>query len=126
MSNIEKTPYVLYDNQCYLCTKFAKMIRFCSRGKVATIGHYSDLGQRIREKILDESALKMFWLIDKKYAFGGRAALCPLLKAIITSNKLEQVSVKIEDNCGYDCKTVKGVFIRSTSLLLNSKKIKID
>ena len=99
MSNIEKTPYVLYDNQCYLCTKFAKMI---------------------------ESALKMFWLIDKKYAFGGRAALCPLLKAIITSNKLEQVSVKIEDNCGYDCKTVKGVFIRSTSLLLNSKKIKID
>ena len=123
---IEKTPYIVYDNQCYLCTKFAKVIRFFSRGKIATIGHYSDLGQRIREKILDDSALKMFWFIDGKYAFGGRAAIGPLLKEMITSKKREQISVKIEDNCVYDCKTVKGVFVRSASLLLNSKKIKID
>ena len=126
MNNIEKNPCIVYDNLCYLCTKFAKIVHFFAGGKIAVVGHHTDLGQKIREKILDDSALKMFWFIDKKYAFGGRAALFPLLKVIMTQNKLERISVKIEDNCMYDCKTVKAVFIRSASLLLNSKKIKIN
>lgn len=119
----ERIPIVIYDNHCYLCVKFAKIINFFSRGRIAMVGHYSSLGQKIREDVLDDSALQMFWLINEKNAFGGRAALLPLVKAIISLKKKESVSIKINEQCDHDCKTVKAVFIRSVSLLSNSKKI---
>lgn len=116
---------MLYDNQCYLCIKFAKIINFFAKGKITIVGHYSDLGSIIREEILDESALEMFWFIDKKNAFGGRAALIPLLRALFTKNTKKTRPLSMDDKCGKECKTVKAVFFRSTSLLSNSKKIEI-
>jgi hypothetical protein len=65
----------------------------------------------------------MFWLIDEKTAYGGRAALFPLIRAIITSKKKKSNNIKFENKCKQECKTVKSVFIRSASLLSNSKKI---
>lgn len=118
----EKLPTVVYDNQCYLCVKFAKMIEFLSRGNLTIIGHYSDSGIKLR-KMLGESALEMFWLIDKKTAYGGRAALLPLLRAIITTKQVRSNKIKVDVQCKQDCKTVKAVFIRSASLFSNSKKI---
>jgi predicted DCC family thiol-disulfide oxidoreductase YuxK len=118
----EKLPIVIYDNQCYLCVKFAKMIEFLSRGNLTIIGHYSDSGIKLR-KMLGESALEMFWLIDKKTAYGGRAALLPLLRAIITTKQVRSNKTKVDVQCKQDCKTVKAVFIRSASLFSNSKKI---
>lgn len=118
----EKLPIVMYDNQCYLCVKFAKMIEFLSRGNLTIIGHYSDSGIKLR-KMLGESALEMFWLIDKKTAYGGRAALLPLLRAIITTKQARSNKTKVDVQCKQDCKTVKAVFIRSASLFSNSKKI---
>ena len=109
----ENVPIVVFDNQCYLCVKFAKFVDFFARGKITMVGHYSDFGIKIRNEILDESALDMFWFIDKKRASGGRAALFPLLKSIFSKN----------ESCRQDCKTVKAVFLRSSSLLTNSKKI---
>lgn len=118
----EKLPTVIYDNQCYLCVKFAKMVEFLSRGNLTIIGHYSDSGIKLR-KMLGESALEMFWLIDKKTAYGGRAALLPLLRAIITTKQVRSNKIKVDVQCKQDCKTVKAVFIRSASLFSNSKKI---
>jgi len=118
----EKLPTVVYDNQCYLCVKFAKMVEFLSRGNLTIIGHYSDSGIKLR-KMLGESALEMFWLIDKKTAYGGRAALLPLLRAIITTKQVRSNKTKVDVQCKQDCKTVKAVFIRSASLFSNSKKI---
>jgi len=119
----ENTPIMLFDNQCYLCIKFAKLIGFFARGKISMVGHYSDFGIKIRTDILDESALDMFWFIDRKIAYGGRAALFPLLKSIL-SNKIEESSVVIIDaKCNQDCKTIKSVFVRSSSLLTNSRRI---
>ena len=118
----EKLPTVVYDNQCYLCVKFAKMVEFLSRGNLTIIGHYSDSGIKLR-KMLGESALEMFWLIDKKTAYGGRAALLPLLRAIITTKQVRSNKTKIDVQCKQDCETVKAVFIRSASLFSNSKKI---
>ncbi|MEK6865019.1 MAG: hypothetical protein AABX06_00900, partial [Thermoproteota archaeon] len=69
----EKVPMIVYDNQCYLCVKFAKMIEFLTRGNLIMIGHYSEFGVKLRKTILGESALEMFWLIDEKTAYGGRA-----------------------------------------------------
>ena len=120
----ENVPIVLYDNQCYLCIKFAKFVNFLSKSKITMIGHYSKSGEEIREQILDEVALEMFWFIDEKRAYGGRAALYPLLKSILSSkNRKKTCVVRVDDPCTQDCKTVKAVFVRSSSLLTNSKKI---
>ncbi len=119
----ENVPIVVFDNQCYLCVKFAKFVDFFARGKMTMVGHYSDFGTKIRNEILDESALDMFWFIDKKMAYGGRAALFPLMKSIFSKKTEKSSSMRVDENCQQDCKTVKAVFLRSSSLLTNSKKI---
>ncbi len=119
----ENLPIVVFDNQCYLCVKFARFVDFFSRGKMTMVGHYSDFGIKIRNEILDESALDMFWFIDKKRAYGGRAALFPLVKSIFSKKTKNTSTMNIDKNCQQDCKTVKAVFLRSSSLLTNSKKI---
>lgn len=117
-------PLVLYDNKCYLCIKFAKIVNFLARGRLLLVGHYTDLGEKIRTQFLDSSALEMFWFIDGKTAYGGRAALLPLLSAVI-STKGSQVSYSETESCEIQCKTAKAVFLRSASLFSNSKKIPI-
>jgi len=119
----ENVPIMVFDNQCYLCMKFAKIVDFFARGKITMVGHYSDFGIEIRNKILDESALDMFWFIDKKRAYGGRAALFPLLKSILSKKIKKSSAIRINEKCKQDCKTVKAVFVRSSSLLTSSKKI---
>lgn len=119
----ENVPIVVFDNQCYLCMKFAKFVDFFARGKITMVGHYSDFGTKIRNEILDESALDMFWFIDKKRAYGGRAALFPLAKSIFSKKTKKSSSIGVDENCQQDCKTVKAVFLRSSSLFTNSKKI---
>jgi len=119
----ENIPIVVFDNQCYLCMKFAKFVDFFARGKMTMVGHYSDFGIKIRNEILDESALDMFWLIDKKSAYGGRAALFPLIKLIFSKKTKKSSTMRVDKNCQQDCKTVKAVFLRSSSLLTNSRKI---
>ena len=119
----ENMPIVLFDNQCYLCMKFAKFVNFFARDKITMVGHYSDFGIKIRNEILDEFALEMFWFIDKKRASGGRAALYPLAKSIFSKKTKKSTTIKISEECQQDCKTVKAVFVRSSSLLTNSRKI---
>ena len=116
-------PIVLFDNQCYLCTKFAKIVNFFAKGKITMVGHYSEFGKDIRESILDESALDMFWFINQKKAYGGRAALSPLIKSILSEKTKKSSGFIINNECQQDCKTVKAVFIRSASLITNSKII---
>ena len=118
-------PIVVFDDKCYLCSKFAKFVYFLSRGKVTTIGHFSHQGMQIREQILDDSALEMFWLIDEKAAYGGRAALFPLLLQIFKSKRDKPSQTNKDNKCLQGCKTVKSVFVRSVSLLSKSKKIKL-
>ena len=119
----ENTPIVLFDNQCYLCMKFAKTVNYFARGKISIVGHYSEFGEEIRKEILDETALDMFWFISKKRAYGGRAALLPLIKSIFNEKTKKVSTVRIDKECQQGCKTVKAVFVRSTSLITNSKII---
>ncbi len=120
----EIVPLVIYDNHCYLCVKFAKIVNFLARGRLRIVGHYSQLGKKLRESILDSSALEMFWFVDGKNAYGGRAGLFPLLSAIIHASG-NRGDLNIKESCDLECKTTKAVFLRSASLLSNSKKIKI-
>ena len=119
----EISPIVLFDDQCYVCIKFATIVNFLARGKITMIGHYSDFGIKIRNEILDESALEMFWFIDEKRASGGRAALFPLIKSIFSTKTKKSKFTQIDNICSQNCKSTKSVFVRSFTLITNSKKI---
>ena len=80
-------PLVIYDNECYLCVQFARFVNFLAKGRLRLVGHYTDFGKQIRDSTLDSSALEMFWFIDNKIAYGGRAALGPLFSAILNCNE---------------------------------------
>jgi hypothetical protein len=122
----EMTPLVIYDNECYLCVQFAKFVNFLAKGRLRFVGHYTDFGKQIRENALDSNALEMFWFIDSNTAYGGRAALGPLLIAIFNVSKKKIQNRIVEDSCELGCKSPSAVFFRSASLLTNSKKIKIS
>lgn len=117
-------PVVLYDNRCYLCSKFAGIVKYLSAGRSAFVGHYSDTGERIRKEFLDGDALEMFWYIDGATAYGGRAALLPLARMIFSGIKRNRTDDAIPD-CAGACRTVPAFFVRSASLITHSKKIKI-
>ena len=119
----EEMPIVLFDDQCYICIKFAIIVNFLARGKITMIGHYSNFGIKIRNEILDESALEMFWFIDKKRASGGRAALFPLIKAIFSTKSRKTKFAQMNNICSDNCKSTKAVFVRSFTLITSSKKI---
>ena len=119
-------PIVIYDNKCYLCTKFAKIVDFLAGGRLSLVGHYTDLGEKLRSQILDSSALEMFWFVDGKTAFGGRAALIPLILVMIRHNSKGVHRMVDKEQCDTECKTVKAVFLRSASLFSHSKKIRIN
>ena len=90
------------------------------------IGHYTNFGKKIRDEILDDDALEMFWYIDKKIAYGGRAAIIPLLSAIMKVHGRKFNEVTIQESCNIGCKDSLAVFFRSASLITHSKKIKIS
>ena len=103
-----------------------KIINFFARDKIPIVGHYSDFGIKIRNKILDESALDMFWFINKNMAYGGRAAIIPLVNTILFRRTKNITKIKVKEECQQNCKTVKAFFTRTSSLFRNSKTIKID
>ena len=119
----DEIPIVLFDDQCYVCIKFATIVNFLARGKITMVGHYSNFGTKIRDEILDESALERFWFIDKKRASGGRAALFPVVKSIFSTKSRKTKFTQIDNICSDDCKNAKAVFVRSFTLITNSKKI---
>ena len=119
----DEIPIVLFDDQCYVCIKFATIVNFLAKGKITMVGHYSNFGIKIRNEILDESALDMFWFIDEKRASGGRAALFPVIKAIFSTKSKKTKFSQMNNICSEDCKSIKSVFVRSFTLITNSKKI---
>ena len=121
----DAVPLVIYDDKCYACTKFAKIVNFLSRGKITMVGHYTNLGEKLRNEILDSTALLMFWFVDGKIAYGGRAALFPLFLAILSRKGNNTKEFNEKNNCLMECKNTKAVFLRSASLISNHKKILI-
>tara|TARA_B100001765_G_scaffold190891_1_gene137892 strand:- start:246 stop:632 length:387 start_codon:yes stop_codon:yes gene_type:complete len=121
----EMIPLIIYDNECYICVQFAKLVNFLTKGRLRLVGHYTDFGKQIRDSILDSSALEMFWFIDKKTAYGGRAAIVPLLSTILRVNEKNVQKKIVEDSCALGCKSPKAVFFRSASLLTRSKRINL-
>ena len=122
----DSVPLMIYDNKCYVCIKFAKLMNFLAKGKLRMIGHYTEFGEKIRNQILEEDALEMFWYIDKKTAYGGRAAIMPLLSAILRIQGRGLNKITIQESCDIGCKDSLAVFFRSASLITHSRKISIN
>jgi predicted DCC family thiol-disulfide oxidoreductase YuxK len=118
-------PLVIYDDRCYLCSKFANVVRVLSRSTIPIIGHYSENGMKIKSEIFDKNydSTKMFWFVTENNAYGGRAAILPLIWNIITKTQDHPVVRSALPTCSQECKTAKAFFARTTSLLYNSKKI---
>lgn len=122
-------PILIYDNLCYSCTRFAKIANKLVGGKCTIIGHYTSIGKEIKNQLFpkDYDGLEMFWFIIDGYAHGGRAGLHRLIRYIL----FEREKGKYPKNefhlaeCTTDCKTVKGVFLRSSSIITNYKKFSI-
>ena len=121
----DSVPLIIYDNQCRVCIQFARVVNYLAKGRLRLIGHYTDFGKQIRENFLDQSALEMFWFIDSKTAYGGRAALGPLFSAILHVKDNNSENMVFQESCDIKCNDTTAVFFRSASLLTNSRKIKI-
>jgi predicted DCC family thiol-disulfide oxidoreductase YuxK len=119
-------PLMVYDDKCYVCIKFAKLMNFLTKGRLRMIGHYTEFGERIRDEILEKDALEMFWFIDKETAYGGRAAIIPLLTAILKIHGRKFNEMSIQESCDIGCKDSLAVFFRSASLITHSRKIRIS
>jgi len=122
----DSLPLMIYDNRCYVCIKFAKLMNFLAKGKLRMIGHYTDFGREVRDEILECDALEMFWYIDKETAYGGRAAIIPLLSRILRIRGRKFNQIVIQESCDIGCKDSLAVFFRSASLITHSRKIKIS
>ena len=123
------SPILIYDNLCYSCTKFARVANNLVNGKCLIIGHYTPLGKEIKKQLFpqDYEGLEMFWFIIDGYAHGGRAGLYRFIRYFLFEAKKGDYK-KNEFNlteCTTDCKTVKGVFLRSHSIITNYKKFRI-
>lgn len=118
-------PVMIYDDRCYLCSKFAKIISIFARKKFLIVGHYTDFGMKIKAEIFSNNydSTKMFWFVKDKIAYGGRAALFPLISHILKSKIKPFIQYNISSSCDDSCKSPKSVFLRTKSLFSNSEKI---
>lgn len=122
----EITPAVLYDDRCRLCARFAGAVGRLGGSRILLVGHYSPLGERIRRSLLGSDALDMFWFIDPSTAYGGRAGLLPLIRAILSARAKKFGAPSVEERCDAGCKDAGAVFVRSASLLTNSRRIPLE
>ena len=119
----ENLPLMVFDDKCYVCIKFAKIVNYLTKGRLRMIGHYTEFGKSIRNNFLGDDALEMFWFINKSTAYGGRAALRPLISAIFNLDGTNANKISIQESCDIGCKDSLAVFFRSASLITHSKKI---
>ena len=122
----DSLPLMIYDDKCYVCIKFAKLMNFLAKGKLRMIGHYTEFGGKIRKEILEDDALEMFWFIDEETAYGGRAAIIPLLSANLRVHGRKFNEVSIQESSDIGCKDSLAVFFRSASLITHSINIRIS
>ena len=124
-----KYPVLIYDNLCTSCTTYAKYVNKILRGKITMLGHYTVFGKQFKDEIFPEGykGTEMSWFVTEKAAYGGRKGLVMLLKYMIAHKKGKDFDENIFDltECTTDCRTVKGVMIRSCSILTDGKVIKI-
>jgi len=121
----ELTPVLIYDDSCYHCSKFAGIIKTFAGKKILIVGHYTEIGKKIKAEIFprDYDSTRMFWFVTDKVAYGGRAGVFPLLLSALTKRPRKIPFKDVPLIYGNDCKTPMAFFMRTKTLLSNSQKI---
>jgi hypothetical protein len=129
-------PYLIYDDRCYSCTKFAKYVNIFSRGWIRNIGHYQEEGIKIKNIIWSDksdldNSLKMSWLITKDHVYGARSEIIPIIKEIIIGwfNPRNVKNTELNLVCNYvdhSCMTTDGIRKRICSMMKNHQVILHD
>lgn len=145
MSSFDKfsRPFMIYDDTCLSCQKFAKIANVISRGWIRIGGHYySEEAIRTKTAVFPKNyeSTKMFWIINSNGAFGGRAGLMPLIKEVLVGlfihgehrherKEFNPIHAEIsKDKCvnkTSSCESIKGTIDRVITLLKSSAKLPV-
>lgn len=85
LPSLFERPLLVYDDTCGPCTRFAKVTSALSRGWIRTAGHGSQHAAKAKAAVFPAGydAEKMFWLINRRGAFGARSGLVPLGREVM-------------------------------------------
>ena len=85
LSSLFARPLLIYDDGCGPCTRFARAASALSRGWIRTAGHGSQEAAKAKAAVFPAGydAEKMFWLINRRGAFGARSGLAPVAREIM-------------------------------------------
>lgn len=85
LSSLFARPLLIYDDSCGPCTGFARAASNLSRGWIRTAGHGSQEAVKAKTVVFPQGydTTKMFWLLNRRGAFGARSGLAPLLREIV-------------------------------------------
>jgi hypothetical protein len=78
-------PILLYDNDCGICTRFARFAHRFSKSWVETVGLFTVKGTSIKSEFFraGDRPDDMFWLLLGDTGYGGRSGLLPLAREIV-------------------------------------------
>ena len=145
-------PLLIYDDRCSSCRQFALWARRLSGRWIRLAGHYySPEASKVKKSIFpdDYDPTQMFWLINKKGAFGARSGLVEVFKEIIrglirtrigdnipnvreeyTSTEGEDVTLFNNNSCshltGSICASFRDTWTRIIGMLRRSDKYHHD
>jgi hypothetical protein len=94
-------PLLIYDDKCSSCTTFAKTANTLSRGRIRIAGHYYSKEAIEAKKIVfptNYDPTKMFWLLNRKGAYGARSGFVQVVKEIIIGWFKGKVMIKNNKN----------------------------
>ncbi len=80
-----KGPLLLFDNDCRVCTRFARFAERASKRWIRPVGLHTEEGVRIKSIFFGPTDRpdEMFWVLLGDVGFGGRSGLLPLLREIV-------------------------------------------
>ena len=78
-------PILLFDNDCGICSRFARLVMRGSKNWIDTVGLRTSRGLRIKHDFFEakDRPDEMFWLLIGDTGFGGRCGLLPLAREIV-------------------------------------------
>ncbi len=83
-------PILLFDNDCGVCSRFARFVVRGSKNWVETVGLTTGRGLNIKAEFFEtrDRPDEMFWLLIGDTGFGGRSGLLPLAREIVRGRVL--------------------------------------
>ena len=83
-------PLLLFDNNCKVCTRFARFAEAASKRWVCPVGLHTEEGLRIKSSFFapTDRPDDMFRILLGDVGFGGRSCLLPLAREIVRGRTL--------------------------------------